>query len=586
MAFSPMDVKPLPLPELKHTLVAYKQALHAVLEPSKYQHVDTVIDNFQVQYGELHQHLLNSRAQQRADAGSNWMAQEWYASYLADQEPLPLSTNVGFQLDLPDAPPGLDGVAEHIARIASVHLDVARKTLPQQYDARGNTLSMDQWFVFNGGIRTPGNLTKQATASNQSPTDTVEPCTLGAAKRCIGIFYRGHLWALHISDERGLPIAPHALHDALETIIASTDIQKAGQFHHVSLLGSGTAAPLLHHILLDARNARIYTMLRDFLFTVELIETQATSTQSLLEKLSFRPSGAWAYKPLSYQLAIDSSWAGIHVEHSCIDGATLLSAMEKIHKTQLPKRNPLQEVPEQLRWHLSPYIEAKIASHYAAYQHDAAQLSTAVVAIADQTPTHSPFKMSNDASFQLILSVAQQLTYGHIRSAYEAVDMREYRAGRTECLRPVTQQAVEFAQIITTPHLARHTEMVAESLRDAHEAHRQLIKQCKSGNGFERHIEMLETINAAPEIFHDADVLKLRSNFLSTTSLGSDTYIKRYTFAPSEAGGFGITYTHREGLFEYFISWCEQSAESPKEFIANIDKAAQLYWQAVECATA
>src|SRR5699024_1508600 len=54
------------------------------------------------------------------------------------------------------------------------------------------------------------------------------------------------------------------------------------------------------------------------------------------------------------------------------------------------------------------------------------------------------FPFSLDTAAQLILMIAQQLTYGQIRGQYQSCDMRHFRAGRTEAIRPVTLQAVNF----------------------------------------------------------------------------------------------------------------------------------------------
>lgn len=113
-------------------------------------------------------------------------------------------------------------------------------------------------------------------------------------------------------------------------------------------------------------------------------------------------------------------------------------------------------------------------------------------------------KFRADAMSQLILSIAQELTYGRIRAVYEAVDMREYKAGRTECLRAVTPEAVAFAQTLVRGGRGNGSddgadrsgscgdetagESLAELLRAALDAHRNWVIGCKTGNGIDRHL--------------------------------------------------------------------------------------------------
>ena len=45
---------------------------------------------------------------------------------------------------------------------------------------------------------------------------------------------------------------------------------------------------------------------------------------------------------------------------------------------------------------------------------------------------------SKDAIVQILIQYAVKKTFNEYRGTYEAVDMKEYRRGRTECVRPVS----------------------------------------------------------------------------------------------------------------------------------------------------
>ena len=59
---------------------------------------------------------------------------------------------------------------------------------------------------------------------------------------------------------------------------------------------------------------------------------------------------------------------------------------------------------------------------------DFADIATRIVTVPHPPADQLPFRISADAAQQLILTIAQLLTYGRARGVYEAVDMREYRA--------------------------------------------------------------------------------------------------------------------------------------------------------------
>ena len=113
---------------------------------------------------------------------------------------------------------------------------------------------------------------------------------------------------------------------------------------------------------------------------------------------------------------------------------------------------------------------------------------------------------------------AQHATYGRVRGVYEAVDMREYQAGRTECLRPVTPEAAAFVRAL---HEGHATE---ELFRAALDAHRGWVKACKSARGVDRHLlglaMMAERTGETSAFFESPALAAVRHDFLSTTSIG------------------------------------------------------------------
>ncbi|WP_272944882.1 choline/carnitine O-acyltransferase [Corynebacterium jeikeium] len=162
-----------------------------------------------------------------------------------------------------------------------------------------------------------------------------------------------------------------------------------------------------------------------------------------------------------------------------------------------------------------------------------------------------------------------------MRAVYEAVDMREYKAGRTECLRAVTPEAVAFAKQLVAG------KPTVEALQEALNAHRNWVIGCKTGRGIDRHLWALsftsEKQSGAPlELLADPGVKAARTDFLSTTSIGSDAHIIRYVFAPTIPNGFGVNYTPKATSIEYCLTFNRDKAEQPEQFQANLTRAAEL----------
>lgn len=549
------DLKPLPLPPLEQTLSEYATALSAMLDEEERAHASRVIEDFAHSKGPLLDAALRKRAVSREAEGTNWLHNEWYEGYLAVRGPLQLSTNVGFQLaPFGAGTTGTQRAAAAIQRIATVHLQAAGDALPEDVDARGNRITLNQWFVFNGGLRHP-----------RPDVDEVAVCTKSAADREIGIFVDGRLFALPISDAEGNVTPREHLAANLDTVLAAARTPSPDQADFNAAALAGDESELTELI---ERNPHTYQRLADLLFTVDLVNTSGRDDAALLADLAFRPRGAWVYKPLSYQLGLDSDWTAVHVEHTCQDGGTLVTAVSRMQDAQVQESPTLAEqAPEELSWELDHAPDTPAAPY------------TVELRPVDIPPTDLPFKFSRDASAQLIMTIAQQLTYGRVRAVYEAVDMREYRAGRTECLRALTPEAAAFARALVAGTATR------EQLVAAAEAHRGWVKRCKSGNGIDRHIQMLELLDAqetgtaTDPFFSDPVVTAARKDFLSTTSVGSDNQIVRYAFAPTLPEGFGIAYTPLTETTEYCVSYNTEAAEKPQEFLANLARASELLWQ-------
>lgn len=564
------DLKPLPVPPLDETLDAYSHALKAVLHGSELEHARAVVESFRTGAGPRLDAQLRERAAEREAAGTNWLNDEWYSSYLTTRSPLTLASNVGFQLAFPgaDGMSGLDRAVDIIRRAATVHLAAASGDTPEDVDGRGNRITMNQWFVYAGGIRQP-----------DKGEDAVVATQLGAANREIGVFVDGRLFALPVSDADGVVVSAAALRAGLEKVRSQE--AAALDFNAPSLLGSGVLADLLPAILKQGDNRATYQRLTDMLFTVEL-QSNGPATSSDAERIreaTFAPRGAWVYKPLSYLVDLDSDWVTVHVEHSCQDGATLVTAVTRMQDAELPAGTSIDAEPAELTWELDDTTTQQITTHLETFKAQVGTLRTDIVTVPHDIPADLPFKLSRDASAQLTMTIAQQLTYGHVRAVYEAVDMREFRAGRTECLRAATPEAVAFAEKLIDG------TALPDDLRSALDAHRAWVKRCKSGNGVDRHIQMMATIDdpaSSDPFFTDRAATAARRDFLSTTSIGGANQVVRYCFAPTLPEGFGISYTPLPEHTEFCISWNTTTAEQPEKFRANLGKAAARFWEFCE----
>lgn len=559
-------LKPLPVPPLDATLPALRHAVSAVADADTLAATERAIEDFQDNQGPALQSALEAFAADRDAANSSWLADRWLRDYLTVRTPLQTTSNVGFQINLRTETSGLDRAVDILRALALVHLKQADGSMPEEVDGRGNPLDANQWRCFNGALRIP-----------RPDCDEVTFSELGTAARSIGVIVDGHVFDLRITDEQSRLATREQLRAILEALRTNSDTAgsatstgetaKPALDARLSYLGSAALAEV-------PLPAETQATLRDQLFALHLIDDAQATEADLLRDLTFAPGHAWVYKPLTYEINLASNFAAIHVEHSTVDGATLVEAVRRVQEAvnndapTSPSADadatPADVAPLELS-PVAPAASIPTGDEYA----------VEIIEVPKLAKEELPFKFSADAMSQLILSIAQQLTFGRIRAVYEAVDMREYKAGRTECLRAVTPEAVAFAKQLVAG------KPTVEALQEALNAHRNWVIGCKTGRGIDRHLWALsftsEKQSGAPlELLADPGVKAARTDFLSTTSIGSDAHIIRYVFAPTIPNGFGVNYTPKATSIEYCLTFNRDKAEQPKQFQANLTRAAEL----------
>lgn len=270
--------------------------------------------------------------------------------------------------------------------------------------------------------------------------------------------------------------------------------------------------------LTEPGNTDVHERLSRALFCVSVPAPGDASMAGVTDEAGRLRAGAfatghyWTYKPLTYELAADDSgWAALLVEHSTVDGATLVQTVADIQAGLAGAdagdradalaatdtdgagtaagegRDVGNRAPQELTW----------TRDLAAPEHALPDLEIRRVA----RPRPKNMKLSADAYAQLVMTVAQLAAYGRVRAVYEAVDMREYAAGRTECLRLVTPAAVTFARTLPAGSADR------AGLQAALDAHRDWVKACKTGRGVDRHLWALgwtaQELGEDPEFLRD-----------------------------------------------------------------------------------
>jgi carnitine O-acetyltransferase len=264
----------------------------------------------------------------------------------------------------------------------------------------------------------------------------------------------------------------------------------------------------------------------------------------------------------------------MHLEHSQVDAATLKAVLE--HAQADEPGEPTSEGPvapvDPVQWSYPDALAAELADQVASYRAQAEMMRLDTVRVDRPVPAEMPFRVSDDALCQWVMLYAQLATYGRVRSTYEAVDTRHYLGGRTECLRSVTPEAVGLVQALIDGR-ARPSHLHA-----ALAAHKDWIKACKTGQGIDRHLTGLAMVADANDyalpLLDDPSYHRLKTDFLSTSSIGDHDQIVAMCFAPTSDDGLGINYTPLGDCYEFLVTSHRTRTADVDTFLARLDDAA------------
>lgn len=333
--------------------------------------------------------------------------------------------------------------------------------------------------------------------------------------------------------------------------------------------------------------------------------------------------------------------AGINFEHTGIDGHTVLRFASDIYTDtilrfarsingQAPslwasaspdpsKRDPasfgsVSITPHKLEWDMIP--ELSTALRFAE-----TRLADLIQQNEFQTLDFAHYGknfitsmgFSPDAFVQMAFQAAYYGLYGRIEGVYEPAMTKMFYHGRTEAIRAVTKESVEFLRTFWSENPASKK---VEALRAATVKHTDITKQCSQAQGQDRHLYALLCVwqrsmdedipensssrgstngysspvnsdgedarstmsdtdstrprslpQTMPSLFADPGFDKLNNTILSTSNCGNPS-LRHFGFGPTSGDGFGIGYIIKDGS----ISICASSKHrQTKRFIGAME---------------
>ncbi|KAK2781019.1 hypothetical protein FQN53_000872 [Emmonsiellopsis sp. PD_33] len=644
ITFANQDSLPkLPIPDLEQTCNRYLESLVPLQTPREHEESKAAVREFLKNEGpELQDKLKNY-----ATSKSSYIEQFWYDSYLNyDNLAVVLNLNPFFLLE-DDPTPSRNNQVTRAASLVVSALSFVRAVRKEELApdvVRGRPLCMFQYSRLFGTARVP----------------TENGCIIGqdsSAKHmvvlCRGQFY----WFDVLDDNNDLLMSEKDISINLQVIIEDaeqTPIQEAakGALGVLSTENRKVWSGLRDILTKDegSNNAECLNIVDTALFILCLDSTEPSNTSELCANMLCGTSevvkgvqigtctNRW-YDKLQIIVCKNGS-AGINFEHTGVDGHTVLRFASDVYTDtilrfartingQAPSmwasvspppamRSPesfasnVSTTPHKLEWDMGPELSTALRfaeSHLAdlLHQHEFQVLD--FNGYGKNFMTSMGF--SPDAFVQMAFQAAYYGLYGRVENTYEPAMTKFFLHGRTEAVRTVSNESVDFLRTFWGDNPA--TEKVA-ALRKATEKHTATTKICSQGQGQDRHLYALyclwqrsfddgpgiissgppstngysspvengsavgslpvgsvssdEGLSSSygssrnlriqvaqtPAIFNDAGWDKINNTIISTSNCGNPS-LRHFGFGPTSGDGFGIGYIIKDDS----ISICASS---------------------------
>jgi carnitine O-acetyltransferase len=519
ITFAAQDKLPkLPIPELQSSLKKYCDALLPLQTSREQEDTKAAAKEFVENEGKE----LQERLKKYATGKTSYIEQFWYDSYLNFDNPVVLNLNPFFLLE-DDPTPARNN---QVTRAASLVISalcfvraVRKEELPPD-TLRGSPLCMYQYSRLFGTARVP----------------TENGCVIGqdSDSKHMVVMARGQFYWFDVLDHNNdLIMTEKDLALNLQVIVE--DAQQI-PIHEAAKAAVG---------VLSTENRKIWSGLRDVLTrdegsnnaeclntvdsalfmlcldyaeptnVADLCGNMLCGTNEVVKGVQVGTCTNRWYDKLQIIVCKNGS-AGINFEHTGVDGHTVLRFTSDVYTDtilrfartingQAPslwasnspdpsKRDPesfgdVSTTPHKLEWDMLP--ELSIALRFAE-----TRLADLIQQNEFQTLDFAGYGknfitsmgFSPDAFVQMAFQAAYYGLYGRIENTYEPAMTKIYLHGRTEAVRCITPESVEF---VKTFWAENPPQKKVDALKAAAQKHTAITKDCSKAQGQDRHLYAL-----------------------------------------------------------------------------------------------
>lgn len=517
------------------------------------------------------------------DGITSWLDDFWSARYLGRRDRIALNANFFFLFQ--------DNGASALNRAAA--LIIGALDYKRAYEdgdlasatRQGSPLSSVQSRYLFSSTRIPG----ASIDTSRNPYSDEWPGPSRA--RHIAVLSRGRIFRLDVIGSSGQPHSLDELTAALEHIQSITTGEFAGDYGIGRLTTKARAEwAISRQALIDKDPANITALdvIETALFCLCLEDHSPASPHEGADALLHGDSAnRWFDKALSL-VVFGNGMAGLNGEHCRLDGITVVGFIDAVlgstpeeqaertgaHNQGKPAMVPVEFV-------LDDSLRTDIATAGDAFDEYRSKVRTHTLDLdgfgADVVKA---LRMSPDAFVQLAFQLAHQRAKGHVGTTYESVAMGLYGHGRTEAMRVVSAESVNFVTTMQDPATDGATRR--EAFRAAAAVHVARSRLCQAGESPEQLLWELQLLQQRRGIELGADTPMalyqspgwtiMRDDYLSTSAVPSPN-VRLFGFGSTSPQCIGVGYLLLPTSLHVYLSSPASGYSGMKLFAEELSEA-------------
>lgn len=551
----------LPIPSLDSTLDRYQKWSSVYLKKDEIYELNQNIKNFKESAGKELQNLLQERKDKTSP--DNWIADWWLDSYLTGRGPTTVECNFCLQIDFKNREEShsdfLNKIIFSFAKVKDNYLEGHFDTVKNYF---GKPLCRKQLEILRGASRVS--------------REGKDHYHIGENPNFITILFKNNLYKINI-DNNSEADYKNAVNFILEK---TTD--KSFSLSTLSFDKSGIH--LEEKSTLRENNPVFFETLENSLINISLIDKEFVSEDEKLNYLLYlKGENSYMYKPLNFIYNLNSKEFYNNSEHTFQDGLTNVEIINaaKENYENYSEVSHIKDCNYQLiTEHLTEENKFTLYEIKKNYMENISKYKFTSHNVSLDGSSVKGF--SKDAIIQFLIQYASKKTFNKYKGTYEAVDMKEFFRGRTECVRPVSFELIALTEAL----IAGKTDEIPSLYKIAETEHKKRIKDCKKGAGIDRHFFGLKKLmtglegsklETAEEFFSSKAYNSVSESFISTTSLGYYEHIGRPLFTPVIENGLGISYEFAPQGIRMYISYFEGNEEIIDKFKLHFQEGFNLF---------